>query len=103
MNFGYCLLIPNINMEDIGFLGRISNSSEGTGHAVRRGIIKKVPNSGNEVSVELDEIVPLIWGSHDNKHTHTCRLKTCVHTHLRTAAALYLPTPRGGPSGRCQR
>lgn len=41
-------------------------------------------------------MVPLIRGSPDNKHTHTCRLKTCVHTHLRTAAVLSLPTPRGG-------
>lgn len=36
---------------------------------------QKVSNSGNEVSVELDEIVPLIWGSHDNKQIHTHRLK----------------------------
>lgn len=62
-------------MEDIGFLGRINNSSEGTRHAVRRGVVRKVSNSGNEVSVELDEIVPLLWGSHDNNQTHTYRLK----------------------------
>lgn len=75
MDFDYCLLILNINIEDIGFLGRINNSSEGTWHAVRCGVIKKVSNSGNEVSVELDEIVPLMWGSHDNKQTHTHRFK----------------------------
>lgn len=73
MDFDYCLLI--LNIKDIGFPGRINNSGEGTWHAVRRGVIQKVSNSGNEVSVELDENVPLISGSYDNKQTHTHRFK----------------------------